>query len=69
MTFDPKFICCPGSKFEGRRYPCGEVVGIRRVGPAGEKGIKDSRLFYCEACGTYFKSDGETWRESHGALK
>lgn len=69
MTFDPKFICCPGSKKGGVSFPCGEVLSIRRVGPVGVKGIKDSRLFYCEACGTYFKSSGETWKESHGSVR
>lgn len=69
MSFNPKFICCPGSKKNGVKYPCGEVMGICRVGPVGVRGIKDSRLFFCEACGTYFRSQGETWREAHGGVR
>lgn len=64
-----EFICCPGSKYKGKRYPCGEVIHIRRIGSVGVRGIKDSKLFYCEACGTYFKSDGQTWKEAHGAIR
>jgi len=66
VTFNPKFICCPGSEHNGVKYPCGEVVGIRRIGSVGVRGVKDSRLFHCEACGAYFRSDGETFKEAHG---
>jgi len=77
MPFNPKFICCPGGvrrvrengKWVYRHFPCGEVVSIRRIGPAGRRGTPDSNLFKCEACGTVFRSDGETWREAHGALE
>lgn len=77
MSFDPKFICCPGSKRrvrEGgkwvlRHFPCNEVVNIRRLGSVGEKNHRDSKRFYCEACGSYFTSDGETWKEAHGAIR
>jgi len=69
MVFDPKFICCPGAWIKGVHYPCGEVIHITRVGVAGKKGTPDSKLFQCEACGTYFTSEGETWREAHGRLE
>jgi len=69
MTYNPPFICCPGSTYKGKHYPCGEVIHIERIGPVGVKGKPESDLFHCEACGAYFHSDGETWREAHGHLE
>lgn len=69
MAFNPQFICCPGSTIKGVFYPCGEVIHIERVGVVGQRGIRDSEMFYCESCGTYFRSTGETWKEAHGHLE
>ncbi len=68
MSFNPKFICCPGSDYKGKHYPCGEALLVDRIGSVGERGIKDSKLFHCRACGAYFRSDGQTWREAHGSV-
>ena len=69
MAFDPQFICCPGSKKDGVFYPCGEVIHIERIGPVGQRGLPDSEVFHCGACGIYFTSSGETWKEAHGHLE
>ena len=69
MAFDPKFICCPGETIGGIFFGCGEVIHIDRIGPAGTKGVPDSDTFHCESCGTFFTSEGETWKEAHGHLE
>jgi hypothetical protein len=66
------FICCPGGKTAGGTpYACGEVVHLYRIGPAGQRGVRDSRRIKCDACGIIFKAPkgAETWREAHGFLR
>ena len=67
-----KFICCPGSRLKnGQRVPCGEVIHLERIGPAGQRGVKDSRMIKCDACGIIFRAPkhAETYREANGALE
>ena len=56
--FPPVWICCP--------YCHDASTRVRRVGPVGVRGIADSRRFFCEACGLFFTSKGETFWEAHG---
>ncbi|MBA7662998.1 hypothetical protein ES703_71031 [subsurface metagenome] len=58
MTFS--FVCCP---------KCKEVIHLERIGSAGVKGVKDSKLIKCESCGHIFRTSGNTWREEHGHLE
>ena len=67
-----QFICCPGSRLkDGQRYACREVIHLERVGPAGQRGVKDSRMIKCDACGIIFRAPkhAETWKEAHGHLE
>lgn len=55
----PGYVCCPD---------CKGMLDVRRVGPAGVRGVDDSDTFYCESCGITFRDSGETWKEAHGAI-
>jgi len=55
-----EFIRCP---------KCREALNLRRIGPAGVPGVKDSRTIKCLDCGHVFRTAGNTWKEEHGFLK
>ena len=59
MSFS--FIVCPFCHDASTR--------VRRVGPAGVRGVEDSRRFFCEACGAFFSSEGNTFWEELGRLE
>ncbi len=37
---------------------CNSPIGVKRVGPVGVKGVKDSSLFKCECCNSTFRVKG-----------
>ena len=57
----PVWICCPSCHNASTR--------AWRIGPAGVRGVPDSRRFFCESCGVFFTSMGETFWEAHGRLR
>jgi len=44
-----KFVCCP---------ECGSPFHLKRLGPVGKRGVKDSRRVLCTICNHSFRTKG-----------